>query len=106
MGRNVRVQLPGMEGNVLSGEAARVEDAAVLRRAVPDRRNQLHVLSRAERENPRRMEQGDARAVQADAEGAEADYPRRAAARLRRPGPAVPRDGRLPWAQAWRAVIS
>ena len=40
------------------------------------------------------LEHGDARALQADAEGAEADHARRAAARLRRSRAPVPRDGR------------
>ena len=41
-----------------------------------DRRDQLHVLSRAEREDSRRLEPGDARAIQADAEGAQANHAR------------------------------
>src|SRR4029453_3167987 len=45
---HVRLQLPRGEGQLLSIGSAGGEDAAVLRRAVPNRRDQLHVLSDAE----------------------------------------------------------
>src|SRR5678816_4354240 len=44
--------------------------------ALPDRRNQLHVLSRAQREDSRRVELGHARTLQADVESAQADHAR------------------------------
>ena len=59
-----------------------------------------------EREDPRRLEQGDAGALQADAEGAEADHARCAAARLRGPRAPVPRDGGDARAQAGRPAVS
>src|SRR4051812_5413738 len=49
--RHIRLQLPGMEGQLLSGRSVRRQDAAVLCRAISDRRDQLHVLPDAEREN-------------------------------------------------------
>src|SRR5437762_7708238 len=61
-----------MEGQLLSGEAPGGEDAAVLRRALRDGRDQLHVLSHAEREDPRRLEPRDAGEVQADPQGPQA----------------------------------
>ena len=78
----------------------------VLRGAVSDRRDQLHVLPRAEREDSPGVGRGDAGTVQADAEGAEADHARRAAARLRRSRAPVPRDGGDPRAEARRAAVS
>ena len=48
LGRHVRLQLPGMEGQLLSGDAPGGQDAAVLRGAVSDRRDQLHVLPDAD----------------------------------------------------------
>ena len=53
--RDVRVQLPGVEGDLLSREAPGVEDARVLRGALHDRRDQRDVLSHAEREDRRRL---------------------------------------------------
>src|SRR5882672_4340547 len=82
-----------MERDLLSRDAFGGEDAAVLRGAVSDGRDQLHVLPRAEREDSRRVEQGDARALQADVEGTEADHARCAAARLRGPREAISGDG-------------
>ena len=52
------------------------------------------------------LEQRDARALQADAQGAEADHARRAAARLRRPRAPVPRDGSQSRAEARCAALS
>src|SRR5262245_10449441 len=46
--RHLRLQLSRMEGQLLSGGPACGEDAAVLRRPLPDGRNQLHVLPDAE----------------------------------------------------------
>src|SRR5215510_6130784 len=77
LGGHVRLQLPRMEGQLLSRHAAGGEDAAVLRGTVFHGRDQLHVLPRAQREDPRRLEQGDAGALQADVEGAQADHARR-----------------------------
>src|SRR5437588_11096914 len=74
-----------MEGQLLSGEAPGGEDAAVLRRALRDGRDQLHVLSHAEREDPRRLEPRDAGEAQADPQGPQAHHPHREAAPLREP---------------------
>ena len=95
-----------MEGHVLSADAARGEDAAVLRRTVSDRRDQLHVLPCAQREDPRWVEQGDAGSVQADAQGAAPDHTRCAAARLRGPRPSVPRNGVDARSEARCAAVS
>ena len=51
------------------------------------------------------LEHGHARSLQADAEGAEAHHARRAAARLRRPRPPVPRDGVGARPEARRAAV-
>ena len=103
--RHLWLQLPRMEGQLLSSDAAVREDAAVLRRAVPDGRDQLHVLPRAEREDSRRLEQGDPRHIQADAEGAEAHHARSAAERLRGAGAAVLRDRGHAWPEDGRAAV-
>src|SRR5580765_5461145 len=53
--RYLRLQLPRMEGQLLSGRPRGGEDAAVLRGAISHRRDQLHVLSDAEREDRVRL---------------------------------------------------
>ena len=55
LGRHVRVQLPRVEGQLLSAEAAGGEDAGVLRAGVQHRRGQLHLLPHAQRQDPRRL---------------------------------------------------
>src|SRR5581483_10954291 len=82
--RNVGLQLPGMEGEFLSGESPRGEDASVLRRALFDGRDQLHLLPDAEREARGRLVRRDAVPLQADTQGAASDHPRQPSARLRR----------------------
>src|ERR1700682_5349560 len=73
---HVRLQLPGVEGQLLSRRPVRREDAAVLRRAFSHRRDQLHLLPDAEREAGGRMGGADAVALQVDAEGAAAHHAR------------------------------
>src|SRR4030088_3473753 len=68
--------------NCLSPEAAHGEDVSLLFRALFHRRDQLHLLSYAQREDPRRVESRDAGWIQADLEGAQAHHTRRPAARL------------------------
>src|SRR4051812_11526540 len=51
LGGHVRLQLCRMEGQLLSGHAAGGEDAPVLRGAIFNRRDQLHLLSHADRED-------------------------------------------------------
>src|SRR5882724_11273755 len=77
--RHLWLQLPGVEGELLSGRPRDGEDAALLRRALSHRRDQLHLLPDAEREDRVRMGGADAVAVQADAEGAAAHHPRQPA---------------------------
>src|SRR4029077_19039829 len=71
VGRHLRVQLPRMEGQLLSAQAAGGEDAAVLRRALHDRRDQLHLLSHAEREDPRRLESRNSAGFPPHAQGSQ-----------------------------------
>ena len=82
--RHLRLQLPGVARHVLSREVQHRQDAGVLCRALLDRRDQLHLLSHAEREAARRLERGNARALFVHAQGAAADHARRQAAALRR----------------------
>src|SRR2546430_3240443 len=70
LGWHFRLQLPRVEGEFLSRRSRGGEDAAVLRRAFFDRRDQLHVLPDADGEARRRMGRADAVAVSADAESA------------------------------------
>ena len=72
-----------MEGQLLSDGPAAGEDAAVLRGALSDRRDQLHVLSDADGEARRRVGGADAVALQADAQGAAAHHARQPAEELR-----------------------
>src|SRR5436190_20953245 len=95
-----------MEGELLSRDAPGEKDAAVLRGAFSDRRDQLHILSRAQRTDSRRLEPGDTRAIQAHAEGTQANHARQATARLRGAGPPVSRDSRDARAEAGRAAVS
>src|SRR6476620_8838671 len=83
---HVGLQLPGMEGQLLSIGSARCEDAAILRGAVPDRRDQLHVLSNAERKTRQWLGGANSVAVQAHVEGSSAYHPRRSAPKLWRLG--------------------
>src|SRR2546426_904738 len=75
-GRYVRLQLPRVEGAVLSAQAASLWDAQLLRRAAAHGRDQLHILPDAQRQNHRRVERGDAAAVHLRAEGTEAHHAR------------------------------
>src|SRR5581483_8845937 len=68
-----------MEGKLLSVRFAGGEDAAVLRGAVSDGRDQLHVLPYADREARARLGRADAVAVQTDAESAAAHHTRQPA---------------------------
>src|SRR4051812_17157263 len=73
-----------MEGQLLSRRPRDGEDAAVLRRAVSDRRDQLHLLPHAERKDRVRLGGADPVAVQTDAEGAAADHARQPVEERRR----------------------
>ncbi len=59
--RHLRLQLPGMARHVLPREVQHRQDAGVLRRALPHRRDQLHVLPHAQREAAGRLERRHAR---------------------------------------------
>src|SRR5690606_1648156 len=76
LGRHVRLQLSRMEGKFLSGEDRRREHAAVLRAALSDGRDQLHVLSDAQPEDAAELGSANAAVLQADAQGAEAHHAR------------------------------
>src|SRR5262245_33640072 len=79
LGGHVRLQLSRVEGELLSVRSSRGEDAAVLRGAFSDGRDQLHVLPHAEREAGLGLGGADAVAVQADAQGVATDHARQPA---------------------------
>ncbi len=79
VGRNERVFVQGVARAFLSGEAARQRDAALLRRALHDGRDQQHVLPHAGRVDARAMVAAGSRSVHVHAEGAEAHHARPAA---------------------------
>src|SRR5262245_3020070 len=66
---HVRLQLPRVERQLLSTGSASSEDAAVLRGSVPNRRDQLYVLSDAEREAREWLGGSNSVAIQTHAEG-------------------------------------
>ena len=77
---------PEWKGSFYPVGSAGGEDAAVLRGALSDRRDQLHVLPDAEREAGGRVGGADAVALQADAQGAAPHHARQPAEELRRSG--------------------
>src|SRR4029453_14105128 len=81
---HVRLQLPGVEGELLSIGSSSCEDAAVLRGAVPNRRDQLHVLSDAERKAREWLGGANSVAVQTHVESSPAHYARQPSPKLRR----------------------
>src|SRR5207237_677705 len=102
---DLRLQLPGVEGQLLSARSPGGEDAALLRRALSDGRDQLHVLPDAERDARRRMGGADAGALQAHAEGAAPDHARQPAEERRRARRHVLPGGRHARRQARRASL-
>src|SRR5262249_12228995 len=95
-----------MERQLLSQRSLGREDAAVLCRAVPHGRDQLHVLPDAEREAGGRVGRADAVAVQTHAEGASADHARQATEAGRRSRRRFLRGRRHAGRQARRAALS
>src|SRR6478752_4542968 len=95
-----------MERQLLSGEPAAGENAPVLRGAVSDGGDQLHLLPDTNGKDCRRLEPGDARSVQADTEGSETHHPRCPTARLWRSGPSIPGDRRHTRTQIGSAPVS
>src|SRR2546428_4058612 len=95
-----------MEGQLLSEGSAAGEDAAVLRGALSDGRNQLHVLSHADGEARRRMGGADAVALSADAQGPTAHHARQPAEELRTAPDHVLWRGRRARREARRAPVS
>src|SRR4029453_16304431 len=106
LGWHVRLQLPRVEGELLSRRSRDGEDAAVLFGAVSNRENQLHLLPDAQREARERVGRADAVAVQADAQGTPTDYARQPIEELRRLGPRVLQCGRHTGRQARGAALS
>src|SRR5476649_1857470 len=104
--RHIRLQLPGMERELLSRRSRGEEDAAVLRRAVSHRRDQLHVLPDAERGDCRRLGGADAVALQAHAEGAAPHHARQPAEKRRGVRRRVLPGGLDARRQARRAAVS
>src|SRR5205823_6389111 len=104
--RHFRLQLPRVEGQLLSCELAAIQDACVLRFAVSNRRDQLHLLSNAHREARWRMGGRHSVAVQTDAQGAAADYARQSPEKLRSASDGLLRGRWLSRREAWRAPFS
>ena len=75
IGGNERLLVQGMAGALLSGEASRRRDAALLRRALRDRRDQQHVLPHAGGIDARAMVGASARSFYFHPEGAETHHP-------------------------------
>src|SRR5256885_2311249 len=75
--RYVRLQLPRMEGKLLPAQATQREVAGVLRATLGHRRDQLHVLSHAQRQNYRQLGRGDSGWIHLRGEGPTAHYPLR-----------------------------
>src|SRR6185295_17735079 len=84
LGRHLRLQLPRVEGEFLSRRSRGEEDAAVLRGAFSDRRDQLHVLPDADREARRLVGGAGAVAVPLYAESAATHHARQPAEGRRR----------------------
>src|SRR5437667_268211 len=101
--RDLRVQLRRVEGHVLSLRPAGVEDARLVRRALPDGGDQRDVLPDAQRADPRRVARHGARRLHLRPEGAAANHARgppprrgRAAPVLLRHRPDARRQARPP----------
>src|SRR5574341_1877263 len=73
---NERVFLQGMAWPLLSGEAACERDAALLRGALRDGRDQQHLLPHARRGHARGLGERGARSFQLHAQSAAAHHPR------------------------------
>ena len=105
--RDIGLQLSGMEGQLLSGRSSRRRRCCrILRGAVSDRRDQLHVLSDADREARRRVGGADAVALQAHAEGAAPDHARQPLEGLRPAGRVVLPGGGHARREARGAAVS
>src|SRR5258705_11957561 len=79
--RYLWLQLPRMEGKLLSGQAREREVARVLRPTIGHSRDQLHFLSHAQRQNDRRLGCGDPSDIHLCAEGAATYHALRAPAK-------------------------
>src|SRR5437899_2974445 len=73
-----------MEGKFLSGRFAHEQNATVLRGAILDHRDQLHVSPNPKREDDRQLEATDAGEISVCAQSAAKDHAFCEAARLRR----------------------
>src|SRR5437879_909853 len=91
--RDVGLQLPRVEGDVLSREVPRVADARVLRPAARDGRDQLYLLPDAECEDRRRLGRGHAGRLYVRAQGTAAHHAHRPAQGHRRSAALLSRDG-------------
>ena len=98
--RNLGLQLPGVARDLLPGEVQHRQDAGLLRRALPDGRDQLHLLPDAQREAARGLERRHTRALLVHAQGAPPHHSRFEAAAMRGPDAGVLPDRADPRPQA------
>ena len=107
-GRHQRLQLSGMEGQLLSGGSAAAKMLPYYASKFPHRRDQLHLLPHADAEARGRLGGAGAAGVPVHAEGAEAHHPRQAAARRRGRRVAAAASSPRPasWARSWARCCS
>src|SRR6266404_2766839 len=91
-----------MEGQLLSAQVPGGQDVALLRRALQNRRDQLHLLSHTEREDPRRLGSRNPTGVPADPQGSQAHHAHRETQGLRRPAALLSQNRGHPGAEARR----
>src|SRR5213592_4405121 len=104
--RYVRLQLPGMEGKLLSAQTPDREVARVLCPTIRRGRDQLHVLPHAQRQNGRRLEYRDPGGIHLRVEGAATHHTLRAPAKHRRIAPLLMLYSSQIEHQTWGGAIS
>ncbi len=104
--RNERLQLQGVEGQLLPGEDARQGDAELLCPAVLHRRDQQHVLSHAVSQRARVVGHAGAGKLSVCPQGAPGDHALQAAQGRPRPDGAIPAGGVRAQAAVGTAALS
>src|SRR6266540_4620866 len=72
--RHIRLSVSGVEGEFLSRENARGEDARLLLGMLPDHRNQLHLSSIAHRQGDRKLARPNIRTIPFHTQSAATDH--------------------------------
>src|SRR6267143_2991069 len=104
-GRNERLRLQGVAGELLSEGHQGEGHAALLRDAAPERGDQQHLLSHAERNRAPGMGRAGSRGVHVRAEGAPAHHAQKEAEGGRVAGVALLREGEGAGSAAWSAAV-